>query len=105
MSSRASQFGDDPVTASSAEADVDGGTGPAVRRAAGLAWSASPSGPPARSVIGDLRAVAMVIDDGWRAALRWKSGCAVRLGEGSHVVHRALIALHGYMADVESRSG
>jgi hypothetical protein len=53
-------------------------------------------------MVGYLRALAVVIDDAWRAALRGEGGCAFRLGDASHGVRRALIAMEGYVSDVES---
>lgn len=107
MSSSDSQFSDDRVVVSSAEADEGGGqhVGSAIRCPAGVVppWLGSASGKPlGGDMVGYLRALAVVIDDGWRAALRGEGGCAFRLGEASHGVHRALIAMEGYVSDVES---
>ncbi len=51
-------------------------------------------GEPVAEVIGLLRQASVALDSVWRAALSGRSGDAViRLGEASHGVHRARIAL------------
>ena len=108
MSSSGNKSRNDRATVSWSQTALGGGeqTGPATAcsAGAGLAWSPPRSGEPGCTLVGDLRAIAAAIDVAWRAALRGEGGCAVRLGEASHGVHRALIALEGYVADLETVS-
>ena len=108
MSSSGSQSRDDRATVSWSQTALGGGeqTGSATAcpTGAGLAWLPPRSARPTCSLVGDLRAIAAAIDVAWRAALRGEGGCAFRLGEASHGVHRALIALEGYVADLETAS-
>ncbi len=54
----------------------------------------TPGAEPAVDVVGMLRQVSAALDSVWRAALASRAGdSAIRLGEASHGVHRALIAL------------